>query len=143
MGKVTPRLEISTGTQQRILSSNILHSMPAEYGVDEISKMMKIKYYQDGISDLFFNLVCLFIQTSLHLFQTIDQVKDHYTIFKQTTSTQDNPGTVRRGISSIGQGGPRGRGGRGSGNDHDACKPTQDTIDACTHIKAKRYGDAE
>ena len=95
-----------------------------DYGVDPVSEMMKIKYYQDGISDPFFNSVCLLIQTNPHLFTTFDQVKDHYTIFKQMTSAQDNPGTVRRGISSVGRGGPgKGRGGRGGGNNHDARKP--------------------
>ena len=49
---------------------------------------------------------------------------------------------------SLGQGGlgrGRGGGGRGGGNDqtHDARKPTQEEIDACTHIKAKRYDTKE
>ena len=108
--------------------------------------MMKIKYYQDEISDLFYNLICLLIQTTPHLFTTFNQVKDHYTIFKQTTSAQYNPWKVRRGISSIGQGGPgrgRGGGGHGSGSDHDAFKPSQNKIDACTHIKAHKYESKE
>jgi hypothetical protein len=75
-------------------------------------------------------------------------VKDHYTVFKRTTAAQDNPGTTRRGILFFGQGGPgRGRGGdgRGGGNDHDhdARKPSQDKIDACTHIKARKYDSQE
>ena len=86
-------------TTAHISQHNILHSMHMDYGVDQISKMMKIKYYQDDISDLSFNLVRLSIQTSLQLFQTFDQVKDHYMTFKQTTSAHDNPRTVRRGIS--------------------------------------------
>jgi hypothetical protein len=79
-----------------------------DYGVDAVSEMMKIKYFQDGIPDPFFNLVCLSIQTTTHLFTTFDQVQEHYTIFKQTTAAQDNPGTTRRGISSLGRGGPGG-----------------------------------
>jgi hypothetical protein len=115
-----------------------------DYGVDPVSEMMKIKYYQDGISDPFFNLVRLSIQTNPHLFTTFNQVKDHYTIFKRMTSAQDNPRTVHRGISSVGRGGPgRGRGGRGGGNNYDARKPTQEQIDACTHIQARRYESKE
>ena len=65
-------------------------------------------------------------------------------MFKRATSAYDNPGITRRGISSFGRGSPgrgRGGGGRGGGNDrdHDARKPSQEEIDACTHIKAKRY----
>jgi len=93
-------------TTAHIAQHNIPHSMHVDYEVDQISEMLKIKYYQDGISDLFFNSVHLSIQTAPHLFQTFDQVKDHYIAFKQTTSAHDNPGTVRRGISSFGQGGP-------------------------------------
>jgi hypothetical protein len=69
-------------TTAHIVQHNILHSMHVDYGVDQISKMMKIKYYQDGISDPFFNSVPLLIQTAPHLFQTFDQVKDHYITFK-------------------------------------------------------------
>ena len=71
-------------------------------------------------------------------------MKDHYITFNQTTSAHDNHGTVHRGISSLGQGGPgRGRGGCCGGNDREASKPTQDKIDACTHIKAKSYESKE
>ena len=111
-----------------------------DYGVDSVSGMMKIKYYQYGITDLFFNSVRLSISTSPHLFTTFDQVQEHYTIFKRTTSAQDNPGITCRGISSLGQGGPgrgRGGGGRGGGNDRDldARKPSQEEIDACTILR--------
>ena len=106
---------------------------------------LKIKYYQDGILDPFFNTVRLSIQISPHLFATFDQVKDHYTTFKRNTSAFDNPGTTRRGILSFGRGGPgRGRDGGGhGGNDQRPRKPTQEEIDACTHIKARRYDASE
>ena len=94
------------------------------------------------------SLIRLSILTSPHLFTTFNQVKDHYTTFKRNTSAYNNPGTTCRGILSFGRGGPgrgRGNGGRGGGNDqsHDARKPTQEEIDACTHIKAKRYNTKE
>ena len=129
-----------------VAQHNILHSLHMDYGVDPVSEMMKIKYYQDRITDPIYNLVCLSIQINPHLLTAFDQVKDHYTVFKQTTSAQDNPGTVRRGISSFGQGGlsrGRGGGGRGGGSDHDARKPLQNKIDACTHIKSQRYDSKE
>jgi hypothetical protein len=131
-------------TLAHVAQHNILHTLAMDYGVDPVSEMMKIKYYQDGITDPFFNSVRLSITTSPHLFTTFDQVQEHYTIFKRTTSARDNPGTTRRGISSFVRGGPgrgRGDGGRGDGNDldHDARKPTQEEIDAQTHIKARRY----
>ena len=108
-------------------------------------KTLKIKFYQDGITDPFFHSVRLSISTSPALFTTFDQVKDHYTSFKRTASALDNPGTTQRGILSFGRGGP-GRG-RGDGKRHrqggdSPRKPTQEEIDACTHIKAKRYDSA-
>ena len=112
-----------------------------DYKVDAMPKTLKIKFYQDGITDPFFNYVRLSITTCPHLFTTFDQVKDHYTSFKQTTSAFDNPGTTRRGILSFGRGGPgrgRGDGGRSGRGGNDPCprKPTQEEIDACTHINS-------
>jgi hypothetical protein len=114
-----------------------------DYKVDAMPKTLKIEFYQDGITDPFFHSVRLSISTSPALFTTFDQVKDHYTSFKRTASAFDNPGTTQRGISSFGRGGP-GRGGgdngrRGRGGDTPRKLPTQEEIDACTHIKAKRY----
>ena len=106
---------------------------------------MKIKFFQDGISDRLFEPVRLQIQVNPNQFTTFDQVKELYTTFKRTTSANDNPGTTRRGILSFGRGGPgqgRGGGGRG-GSDHAPRKPTQEEVDACTHIKAKRYDASE
>jgi hypothetical protein len=128
---------------------NTLHTLHMDYGVDAMPELLKIKYYQDGISDPFFNSVRLSIHTSPQLFTSFDQVKDHYTNFERTTSAFDSPGTIRRGILSFGQDGPgrgRGDGGRTSGQvGNDPCprKPTQEEIDACTHIKAKHYDGRE
>jgi hypothetical protein len=65
--------------------------------------------------------------------------------FRRTTSVFDfdNPAISWQGVSSVGRGDPwrrrGGRGGHGGGGNLDACKPTQEKIDACTQIKAKRY----
>jgi hypothetical protein len=67
--------------------------------------------------------------------------------FKRTASAFDNPGTTRRDISSFGRGGPgRGSGDngrRGRGGDTPRKLPPQEEIDACTHIKAKHYDNAD
>jgi hypothetical protein len=132
-------------TTAHVAAHNTLHNLHVDYNIDAIPEMLKIKYYQDGISDPSFNSVRLSIQTCPNLFSSFDQVKDHYTSFKRTTSAFDNPGTTRRGISSFGRGGPgRGRGGGGrGGSDRSPRKPTQEEIDACTHIKARRYDVSE
>jgi hypothetical protein len=129
-------------TTAHIAAHNTLHTLHADYKVEAMPELLKIKFYQDRITDLFFNLVRLSISTSLSQFTTFDQVKDHYVTFKRTTSAYDKPDPTRRCISSIGRGGPgrgRGDGGRGGqgGNDHSPRKPTQEEIDAQTHIKAK------
>jgi hypothetical protein len=129
-------------TIAHVSQHNILHSLHVDYGVDAVPETMKIKYYQDGISDPKFDSVHLSILTSPHIFATFDRVKDHYTTFKRTITAYDTPGTTRRGILSFRRGGPgRGSsaGGRGGGNDQIPRKPTQEEIDACTHIKAQRY----
>jgi hypothetical protein len=135
-------------TIAHVSAHNTLHTLHMDYDVDAMPESLKIKYYQDGISYPSFNSVRLSIQSCPNLFSTFDQVKDHYTTFKRTTSAFDNPGTTRRGIFSFGQGGPGrghgdgGRSGRG-GNDPRPPKPTQEEIDACTHIKAKHYDGRE
>jgi hypothetical protein len=135
-------------TTAHVAAHNTLHTLHVDYKVDAMPEALKIKYYQDGISDPFFNLVRLSIQSCPNLFSTFDQVKDQYTSFKRATSAFDNPGTTRRGILYFGQGGPgrgRGDGGRsGRGvNDPRPRKPMQEEIDACTHIKSKRYDTSE
>ncbi len=124
-----------------VSAHNTLHTLHMDYGVDAMPESLKIKYYQDGILDPFFNTVRFSIQSSSLQYITFDQVKDHCTTFKRTISTFDNPGTTQRGISPFGRGGPgrgRGDGGRSGqgGNDPRPRKLTQEEIDACTHIKA-------
>jgi hypothetical protein len=133
-------------TIAHVAAHNTLHTLHVDYKAEALPKALKIKYYQDGITDPFFNLVRLSIQSCPNLFTTFDQVKDHYVCFKRTTSAFDNPGTTQRGISSFGQGGPgrgRGDGGRGGRGGNSPRKPTQEEIDACTHIKAKHYDGSE
>ena len=133
-------------TIAHVAAHNTLHTLHVDYNSDALPEALKIKYYQDGITDPFFNSVRLSIQTCPNLFSTFDQVKDHYVSFKRTASAFDNPGTTRRGISSFGRGGPgRGSGDngrRGRGGDTPR-KPAQEEIDACTHIKARRYDTAD
>jgi hypothetical protein len=83
-------------TTAHMSAHNTLHCLHLDYNVEALAESMKIKYYQDGISDPYFNTVRLSIQTSPHLFTTFDQVKDHYTTFKRSTSAYDNPWTTRR-----------------------------------------------
>jgi hypothetical protein len=128
-------------TTAHVSAHNTLHTLHVDYGVEPFNETMKIKYFQDGISDKLFHPVQLQIHANPSQFTTFDQVKELYTTFKRTTSAFDNPGTTRRGISSFGRGGHgRGRGGGGRGrSDHTPRKPTQEEIDACTHIIAKRF----
>ena len=42
-------------TIAHVAQHNILHSLHTDYGVDPVSKIMKINYYQDGILDLLYN----------------------------------------------------------------------------------------
>jgi hypothetical protein len=132
-------------TTAHVSAHNTLHTLHVDYSVESFNETMKIKYFQDGISDKLFHPVQLQIHANPSQFTTFDQVKELYTTFKRTTSAHDNPGTTRRGISSFGRGGPgRGRGGGGrGGRGHGPRKPTQEEVDACTHIKAKHYDGSE
>jgi hypothetical protein len=132
-------------TTAHVSAHNTLHTLHVDYGVESFNETMKIKYFQDGISDKLFHPVQLQIHANPSQFTTFDQVKELYTTFKRTTSAHDNPGTTRRGISSFGRGGPgRGRGGGGrGGRDHTPRKPTQEEVDACTHIQARHYDVSE
>jgi hypothetical protein len=136
-------------TIAHVAAHNTLHTLHVDYKSDALPEALKIKYYQDGITDPFFTPVRLSIQATPSLFSTFDQVKDHYVSFKRNATTSDNPGTTRRGISSFGRGGPgrgggdNGRRGRGGDTPRKQPLPTQEEIDACTHIKAKRYDGSE
>ena len=44
-------------TTAHVSQKNILHSLHVVYGVDAMAELMKIKYYQDGISDPKFDSV--------------------------------------------------------------------------------------
>ena len=61
-GNSNPRLRIfDKYTTAHIMQHNTLHSLHLDYGIDPVSDMMKIKYYQDGITNPFFTAVRLSI----------------------------------------------------------------------------------
>ena len=142
---------------------NTLDTLHSEYGQQKMPENIKIKYFQDGITDRTFDSVVLSIQVNPKQFDTFETVKDHYLTFKRTQQSLEQiimrpPG---RSISEVGRGGP----GRGSGGrDHDKGRhtggrtgrgrgsqderrsrglPSQVEVDRCTHIVNKQYPPEE
>ena len=138
---------------------NALDTLHIEYGQQRMPEAMKVKYFQDGITDLTFNSVVLSIQANPKQFNDFETVKDQYLTFKRTQQRMEQT-SVRspsRSISEVGRGGPgRGRGGRdgkdegrtggrtGRGRGTRAERrqrglPDQADVDRCTHIVNKFY----
>ena len=63
---------------------NTLDTLHAEFGQQKMPEAMKMKYFQDGISDRTFDSVWLSIQANPTLFQDFDTIKDQYLTFKRT-----------------------------------------------------------
>ena len=63
---------------------NTLETFHGEYGQQRMPEAMKIKYFQDGISDRTFVSVWLSIQANPTLFPDFDTIKDQYLTFKRT-----------------------------------------------------------
>ena len=127
---------------------NTLDTLHAEYGQQRMPEAMKMKYFQDGISDRTFDSVPLSIQANHTLFQDFDTIKDQYLTFKRTQRCMEQTRSPPRTVSEMGRGGPgrvrggRGRGdgvekGRGSGNRDERRQrglPNQADVECCTDI---------
>ena len=136
---------------------NTLDSLHTEYGQQKMPEAMKIKYFQDGITDTTFNSVRLSIQANPTLFQDFDTIKDQYLTFKRTQQCLEQTimRSPSRSISEVGRSGAgrggRGRGdgilkGRGSGTRDERRQkglPNQADVDRCTHIVDRKYSAEE
>ena len=61
-GMANPRMwSFEKNTTAHIAQHNILPSLHIEYGIDPLSEMMKIKYFEGGITNLLFTAVQLSI----------------------------------------------------------------------------------
>ena len=138
---------------------NALDTLHIEYGQQRMPEAMKVKYFQDGITDRTFDSVVLSIQANPKQFNDFETVKDQYLTFKRTQQRMEQT-SVRsppRSISEVGRSGPgRGRGGRdgrdggrtggrtgrGRGTRDERRQrglPDQADVDRCTHIVNKFY----
>ena len=136
---------------------NTLDALHTEYGQQKMPEAMKIKYFQDGITNLTFNSVRLSIQANPTLFQDFDTIKDQYLTFKRTQQCLEQTimRSPSRSISEVGRSGTgrggRGRGdgilkGRGSGTRDERRQkglPNQADVDRCTHIVDRKYSAEE
>ena len=93
-GHSTKNWSFQKYTTAHITQHNHLHSLHTDYGADAINEIMKIKWFQDGITDPAFQPVRLSIMTDPDKFKTFDSVKDHYLAFSLVSTPHDNPGTT-------------------------------------------------
>jgi hypothetical protein len=102
------------------------------------SESNKIMLFQQGITDPYFNTVKAIINSERYKYGTFEVVKEAYLNYMRTSSPR--PDQIRdlndtRNISET----RTNKNYQGKGRK----KPSQAEIDACTHIKLKKYSNAE
>ena len=110
------------------------------------SESNKIMLFQTGVTDPYFTTVKALISSQRYKYSTFDSVKEAYLNFMRTSPRPEYvPTNDPRHISATTtnrynqtRGGP-GKGGPGKSSK----PPTQAEIDACDHIKCRKYSQAE
>jgi len=106
------------------------------------SETSKIQLFQNGITDPYFNTIKGIVNSQRYKYETFEKVKAAYVNYTRTSPRPEiarDTGDSRNILQTSTNRNSRSNQTKTKGG----VKPTQEEIDACTHIKSKQYTKAE